>query len=132
MNTTLKSLLHVGAIGLMLSVGAMGSANLAFANNDHGGHSGGGSSMSGGGSWHGGSGGMSGGMGGGMGGGMHSGGSGDHHHPIGVVPGGLLFGPAGSGSGGTEFDDSGLPVTCGHIYTAHGAIGPRTCVATSY
>lgn len=125
---TMKALLHVGAIGLMLSVGAMGGANLAFANNDHGGHSGGGGSSMSGGGWHGGS-------GGGMGGGMHGGG-GDHHHPIGVVPGGLLsgllIGPTGSGSGGTEFDDSGAPVTCGHIYTAHGAIGPRTCVATSY
>ncbi|MCX5569344.1 hypothetical protein [Kaistia nematophila] len=120
---TMKTMLHVGAIGLMLSVGAMGGANLAFANNDHGSH-GGGSSLSGGSGWHGGSGGMS--------GGLHSGGSGDHHHPIGVVRGGLLFGPAVSGSGGTEFDDSGLPVTCGHTYTAHGAIGPRTCVATGY
>lgn len=115
---TMKTMLHVGAIGLMLSVGAMGGANLAFANNDHGGHSGGVSSLSGGSGWHGGSGGMS--------------GSGEHHHPIGTVLGGLLIGPTGSGSGGTEFDDSGLPVTCGHVYTAHGAIGPRTCVATGY
>lgn len=131
MITNMKTLLHVSAIGLMLSVGALGGANLAFANNDHGGHSGGGGSSMSGGS-HGGSGW---GGGGGSGGGMHGGGGmggGDHHHPIGVVPGGLLLGPTGSGSGGTEIDDSGMPVTCGHVYTAHGAIGPRTCVATNY
>lgn len=119
----MKTLLHVGAVGIILSMSALGGASFAAASNDHGGHGGGGSSMSGGGGWSGMSGGGSGEHGGG-----HSGGHGGIPGRITTLPSGLRFGPTGSGSGGTEIDDSGLPVACGHVYSPSGYLGHTVCV----
>ena len=113
----MKTLLHVGAIGILLSMSALGGASFAAASNDHGGHGGGGSSMSGG-------------FGGGSG--EHGGGHGGHGGNPGritTLASGLRFGPTGSGSGGTEIDDSGLPVACGHVYGPSGHLGHMACVS---
>lgn len=114
----MKTLLHVGAIGILLSMSALGGASFAAASNDHGGHGGGGSSMSGG-------------FGGGSGehGGGHGGGHGGNPGRITTLASGLRFGPTGSGSGGTEIDDSGLPVACGHVYGPSGHLGHMACVS---